>query len=59
MTKKHFIALAAYMRNTRKSLARNVYIVLCHDMAELCANYNPDFNRDKFLEACGLYLGDE
>jgi hypothetical protein len=54
MTKKHFVELAQFMCNAKTFLTRNAYVVLCYDMAELCAGSNPNFNRAKFLAACQI-----
>ena len=54
MTKKHFVALAAHMRKARKFLTHNAYVVLCHDMADLCDLHSSNFNRTTFLAACNL-----
>jgi hypothetical protein len=54
MTKKHFVELAKLMCRTRKFLTHNAYIVICHDMADLCARNSANFNRTKFMEACKL-----
>jgi len=49
MTKKHFIQLAQALKDTG---ALNDTI---EAVADVCAQYNPNFQREKFKEASGWY----
>jgi hypothetical protein len=68
MTRKHFAAIARAMKELRKFevedaelSSENVRVVryssVVDALAGLCAESNARFNRDRFLEACGI--GDE
>lgn len=54
MTRKHFSAMAKAIADTpmdepvRKALAR--------ELAAICATTNPNFDRARFLAACGVTL---
>jgi hypothetical protein len=54
MTKKHFIALADILRkhHTWACCKRSdlTFKMLTEDIADLCAEQNPRFNREKWLE---------
>ncbi len=60
MTKKHFEALAAALSERRP-------VPLAHDrdqwevdvlgVADVCAQFNPHFDRARFLKACGVEEG--
>ena len=59
MTKKHFVAIAAKynseMRNgSLDASARVALIRMANIQADLFKSFNPDFNRDGFLAACGV-----
>lgn len=63
MTKKHFDALAAALRDVRPEVSLLNYHALprvdqwradCEAAADFCARFNPKFNRGRFLEACGV-----
>ena len=55
MTKKHFKAIAAAMLFHRSSMSDVTYKLLCDHMANVCAEgAKGEFNRSKFLAACGL-----
>jgi len=51
-TKKHTTELVKFMRTVRRYTHPTSYIVLCHDMADVCARYNTKFDRVKFIIAC-------
>jgi len=53
LTRKHFETLAASI----EKLARTHYDAaydMANDIADACAKDNPNFDRCKFFEACGL-----
>ena len=52
MTRKHFEAIAATIKNTK--LSKPGRLALAHNMADTLAGANPRFNRTLFLEACGI-----
>lgn len=52
MTKKHFEALAAALRTT--SLTDKDHANVSHRIADVCARFNPNFDRARFLKACGV-----
>ena len=68
MSKKHFNALAAALRQTRDALNRDhqgdspdhardvhrAWRMTCRDVANVCAQTNPRFDRARFLAACGM-----
>ena len=51
MSRKHFEALAKYIRGIMDSHARLQAAVA---VASACAEANPRFDTDKFFEACGV-----
>lgn len=46
MTKKHFVALAEVLHDTKASMET------CNAIAEICAQISNKFDRDKFLQSC-------
>lgn len=58
MTKKHFIAIAADIRHRMdraESTADECLIdSLAYDLAATFEGFNPNFDRTKFLAACGV-----
>lgn len=51
MTKRHFIRLAEEIANIEdRELAWQVAKIF----ARMCREFNPRFNREKFMAACGL-----
>ena len=57
MTRKHFEALAAALRNSHiegDPSYIDQWIVDCQAVAEICARFNPNFDRARFLAACGV-----
>lgn len=60
MTRKHFEALAAMVRETPltgvvegRDMA-NVREHFAHTLADFCQDQNSRFDREKFLAACGI-----
>lgn len=47
MSRKHFILLAAALKENGASLA------LCNEIANVCKSTNSNFDRTRFLTACG------
>ena len=57
MTKKHFEAIAAIFRNTYIDDDTDPVVAqkdMADRMADLFKSENPQFDREKFLTACGL-----
>jgi hypothetical protein len=65
MTRRHFIALAAVVGEAPLYCAHDGAALTARqeaglraglglDLAELCASWNPRFDRARFLRACGL-----
>jgi hypothetical protein len=57
LTKKHFKALAAILANARPTRDPNgeedtTWTEIREGIADFCAGLNPNFDRDRFLEAC-------
>ena len=59
-TKKHYKAIAEIIEN-RAGINNYVYaeerthaLSIANDLADYFAKNNPRFDKDKFLEACGL-----
>lgn len=51
MTRKHFEAIARRIREIPALPARTVAAVA---MADVCREFNPLFDRERFLRACGV-----
>ena len=55
MTKKHFKALADVIKLAADSgMSQQQLRAIAVGIALVCKRDNPAFNRDKFIEACGL-----
>jgi hypothetical protein len=59
MTKKHFEALAAALAGMGKSAHGISCESVCfksvvNEVADVCARFNPTFDRARFLAACGV-----
>ena len=55
MTRKHFADLAHNLASVRPppGPSRETWTASVKAVAEVCAFYNPRFDRSKFMEACG------
>lgn len=49
MTRKHFTALAAQIRHM--PVEHSVKVTVADHVADTCAMFNDNFDRDKFMEA--------
>jgi hypothetical protein len=49
MTKKHFIALAAVIKQNRADWSDESI----QQVTDFCAQFGPNFDRERFLNACG------
>ena len=60
LTKKHFDALAAALSNTRPGVGSKSSLLDWQwksdvgTVANVCARFNPNFDRARFLAACGV-----
>lgn len=62
MTKKHFDALAAALKEARLAFALPIGVETAETqshrdilmVASVCARFNPNFDRARFLTACGV-----
>ena len=59
MTRKHFNDMAARLKWHKpepeaSDEVKATWLKLVEEMAGLCSNYNANFNRGRFLEACGV-----
>lgn len=55
MTKKHFIAFAAYIKSLPvKQYGAGERRDMAEMVAKIAAQDNPNFDRARFLKACGL-----
>jgi len=55
MTRKHFIAIAAALKANRESASdKDAADSASRAIADVCAQTNPQFNRFRFLSACGI-----
>lgn len=64
MTKKHFVAIASILKENRtmidKMTLKEINLLnatidcISYDMVEIFERYNPLFDGDKFLKACGV-----
>jgi hypothetical protein len=53
MTRKHFEKIAEILKYNSNKTHPAVFSKMVLDFAEMCANENPNFNVNKFHEACG------
>lgn len=56
MTRKHFEAIAEILKYNSNKTHPAVFSKMVLDFAELCAKENPNFNVNKFHEACGYHV---
>ena len=57
MTQKHFVAIAETIRLQYECLddeERAVLRATAKNLADVCARFNPNFDRARFLTACGF-----
>ena len=59
MTSKHFVAIAAAIKDARRynpnnACARQALDIAARNLAAECAASNPNFDRARFLAACGV-----
>ena len=54
MTRKHFEAIAATIKNIPFTDEQDRVIAACRLADEVCAPANPNFKRALFLKACGV-----
>ena len=59
VTRKHFTKLAEMVRNEKNWGGDPATLaVVAESLATICKESNPNFSRDKFLEACGMPNGE-
>jgi hypothetical protein len=54
MSKKHFIKLAQIFRKYNLNVENSQGKDILADIIELCENENPNFDKERFLKACGV-----
>jgi hypothetical protein len=58
MTRKHFEALAAALKNSKPTFPDHLATVQWKNdvsaIADACATINPNFDKDRFKAVCGL-----
>jgi len=52
MTRKHFVALASEIASINDDLSRRA---AAFAVARACAKFNQNFDRARFLSACGIF----
>ena len=64
VSRKHFEAIADSIKNIRLAWSRRElefdeqpFIDMVDDMCYMCRKDNPNFDRDKFIKACGFEDG--
>ena len=56
MTRKDYIAIANAICEASHTAPSAAIDTLAHKLADVCANDNPRFDRQRFLAACGVPL---
>ena len=59
MTRKDFQAIANALKTIPFTDPQDRVIVACRLAEDVCAKANPNFNRNLFLKACGVLVGEE
>lgn len=55
MSRKHFEALAAALSaSAHRFDSEHDRVVAAETVADTCAHFNPNFDRARFLKACGV-----
>ena len=54
MTRKHFNAIAAAIKAMQGQTDRAALLFMANRMADTFKTLNPEFNRTRFLDACGF-----
>lgn len=54
MTRRHFEAIAATLRNARGPYRNGIINQLAEDFADFCEGESGNFNRQKFIQATKL-----
>ena len=54
MTRKDFVLIARTIRNSSEIIDETALEALAENFAEELAETNPNFDRDRFLKACGV-----
>lgn len=54
MTKKDYELIAGVLNFRKKQINERVYKLLIADFINTLASKNPRFNKEKFLQACGV-----
>lgn len=57
MSKKHFVAIAKTFAAHRNEIPADAFRALVADVADLCKQTNPAFDRARFVEACEAPVG--
>ena len=52
MTKKEYVAVANVLRSNKDNMTLEAYAKLVNDMLHAIRVFNPQFDRDKFWNAC-------
>jgi len=57
MTKKHFNAIAQAFAAHRDEIPADAFRALVDDIASVCKQANPNFDRARFADACAKPVG--
>ncbi|MFA5196531.1 MAG: hypothetical protein WC401_12090 [Bacteroidales bacterium] len=59
LSKKHFQKIAGILKEHNETVERfDGYFCICNDFADFLKTTNKDFNRETFLNACGVNEND-